>query len=90
MQVTDFQVEFLNSLNFLGLHPKKLILKIGVAIIIVRNFNTPKLSKITSKIFEKERHRVENSDHNIVFIPRIPMITSGYPFKYHSKCYKIV
>lgn len=89
-QVTDFPVEFLNSLNPTGLLLHKFILKIGALIILIRNLNAPKLcngTRLQVKSLKKNVIEVKIltgcAKGDIIDIPRIPMITSDYPFEFN-------
>ncbi|XP_044590858.1 ATP-dependent DNA helicase pif1-like [Cotesia glomerata] len=87
--LTNYPVEFLNSLNTSGLPDHIIKLKVGTPIILMRNLNPPKLCNGT-------RLRVTKLMKNIIeatiltgsgtgestFIPRIPIIPNNYPFEF--------
>ncbi|CAK1580549.1 unnamed protein product [Parnassius mnemosyne] len=84
-----YLVEFLNTLNPPGLPSHTLILKVGVPVLLLRNLNPPKLCSGT-------RLRVKALHKNVVeaiiftgcargesvYIPRIPLIPTEYPFEF--------
>ncbi|KIH68827.1 hypothetical protein ANCDUO_00834 [Ancylostoma duodenale] len=88
-QAVSYPTEFLNSLEPPGMPPHRLVLKVGSAVMLLRNIDPPKLCNGT-------RLCVKNLMPNVieatiltgkargedVFIPRIPMIPTDMPFDF--------
>lgn len=83
----NFPTEFLNSLNPPGMSSHELKLKIGSPVILIRNLNAPKLcngtrlclKQILTNIIEAEILTGKEKG-NLVFVPRIPIISNDLPF----------
>ncbi|XP_052821802.1 uncharacterized protein LOC128247061 [Octopus bimaculoides] len=88
-QDVHYPTEFLNSLETPGPHPHKLFLKVGVLIMLVINFDPPKLCNGT-------RLTVKTLSPNVIeatiitgcasgeeaFVPRIPIKPTDMPFEF--------
>lgn len=80
-------IQFLSSLNPSGLPPYKLNLKIGAPMILMTNLNAPKLCNDTRlRIVTMSRNMIEakilSGSGQVVFIPRISIITNECPFEF--------
>ena len=87
--VVNYAIEFLNSVDLSGMRPHVLTLKIGVPIILLRNFNPPRLCNGT-------RLSVKNMKNNIIkatilngkfkgedlLLPHTPIIHTDMPFEF--------
>lgn len=88
-QVTNYPLEFLNSLHSAGMPPHELILKVGSSIMLLRNLQPPKLCNGTRmSIKTLHKNLIEAIILNCVFkgeavlIPRIPMISTNLTIEF--------
>ncbi|KAL4149399.1 hypothetical protein QTP88_003358 [Uroleucon formosanum] len=85
--VVNYPPEFLNSLDFPGLIPHNLQLKVGSVVIMLRNINQPRLCNGTRVTIKKLLNNVIEATilkgkykREDVLIPCIPMIPTDVPF----------
>ncbi|GBP44542.1 ATP-dependent DNA helicase pif1 [Eumeta japonica] len=88
-EVDNYPTEFLNSLDLPGIPPHVLTMKIGVAIILLRNINPPRLCNGTRLSGKKMMNNVIEATiltgkfkGEDVLWPRIPMISIDMPFEF--------
>lgn len=88
-QVVNYPTEFLNSLDLAGMPPHILQLKVGVAIIMLRNINPPRLcngtrlavKKLMDNVIEATILKGEYKGEDVL-IPRIPLIPADLFFEF--------
>lgn len=82
-----YLLKCINTLNHSGLPSHKLIFKIEASVMLLKNFNPPKLCngtglKVKAKNITESIVITECAREDIVFIPRIMLIPTNYPFEF--------
>ena len=92
----QYTTEFLNELNPSGLPPHRLVLKVGCPIMLLRNLNPPRLCNGTRLIVKSLMKNLIVASiitgeyaGEVVFIPRISLAPSDYPFEFRRKQYPV-
>ena len=89
VEAVEYPVEFLNRQEPPNVPPHNLKLRVGAAIMLLRNLDPPKVVNGTRMVVKNlHKNIIEatilsgDAEGDVVFIPRIPIIPSDLPFEF--------